>query len=102
MIGGGGLKALLDSGGGRGLYAGIWGNLAGTAPSSAIFISVCVSTGLHKLRCFPTCSSDHVASKSQVYEPVKRWAQAQLPEERQFLGPILAGATAGLSSSLIR
>ena len=76
MIGGGGLKALLDSGGGKGLYAGIWGNLAGTAPSSAIFIS--------------------------VYEPVKKWAQAQLPEEKQFLGPILAGATAGLSSSLVR
>jgi hypothetical protein len=31
MIGGGGIKALLSSGGGKGLYAGVWGNLAGAA-----------------------------------------------------------------------
>lgn len=29
MIGGGGFKALLSAGGGKGLYAGVWGNLAG-------------------------------------------------------------------------
>lgn len=29
MIGGGGFKALMSSGGGKGLYAGVWGNLAG-------------------------------------------------------------------------
>jgi hypothetical protein len=29
MIGGGGLRALLSAGGGKGLYAGVWGNLAG-------------------------------------------------------------------------
>lgn len=76
MIGGGGFQALLQSGGGKGLYAGIWGNLAGTAPASAIFIS--------------------------VYEPIKKWVQTQLPEDRQFLGPIVAGASAGLTSSLVR
>ncbi|GAX82700.1 hypothetical protein CEUSTIGMA_g10126.t1 [Chlamydomonas eustigma] len=76
MIGGGGVKALLQSGGGRGLYAGIWGNLAGVAPASAIFIS--------------------------VYEPIKKFVQSSVPEERQYLGPIVAGASAGLASSLIR
>jgi hypothetical protein len=40
MIGGGGFKALLESGGGKGLYAGVWGNLAGVVPSSALFMSV--------------------------------------------------------------
>lgn len=40
MIGGGGFKALLQSGGGKGLYAGVWGNLAGVVPSSALFMSV--------------------------------------------------------------
>jgi len=40
MIGGGGFKALIESGGGRGLYAGVWGNLAGVVPSSALFMSV--------------------------------------------------------------
>lgn len=29
MIGGGGFKALMSAGGGKGLYAGVWGNLAG-------------------------------------------------------------------------
>jgi hypothetical protein len=29
MIGGGGFKALMSTGGGKGLYAGVWGNLAG-------------------------------------------------------------------------
>ena len=76
MIGGGGIGALLQSGGGKGLYAGVWGNLAGVAPASAIFIS--------------------------VYEPVKKWVQGQLPDEKQFFGPIVAGASAGLVSSLVR
>jgi hypothetical protein len=40
MIGGGGFKALLAAGGGKGLYAGVWGNLAGVVPSSALFMSV--------------------------------------------------------------
>jgi hypothetical protein len=40
MIGGGGFKALIESGGGKGLYAGVWGNLAGVVPSSALFMSV--------------------------------------------------------------
>eukprot|EP00877_Chromochloris_zofingiensis_P006728 jgi/Chrzof1/2308/Cz11g10140.t1 len=40
MIGGGGWKALMASGGSKGLYAGVWGNLAGVAPSSALFMAV--------------------------------------------------------------
>ncbi len=56
MIGGGGMKALLASGGGKGLYAGIWGNLAGVAPASAIFIS--------------------------VYEPVKKMVEQALSEDQ--------------------
>jgi solute carrier family 25 (mitochondrial S-adenosylmethionine transporter), member 26 len=40
MIGGGGFKALMQSGGGKGLYAGVWGNLVGVVPSSALFMCV--------------------------------------------------------------
>jgi hypothetical protein len=39
MIGGGGFKALMSAGGGKGLYAGVWGNLAGRChrvPPSAL------------------------------------------------------------------
>ncbi|GFR47022.1 hypothetical protein Agub_g8707, partial [Astrephomene gubernaculifera] len=76
MIGGGGLKALLASGGGKGLYAGVWGNLAGVAPASAIFMA--------------------------CYEPTKLAVQARVSEDRQYLGPVVAGAAAGAASSLIR
>ncbi len=48
----------------------------GVAPASAIFIS--------------------------VYEPVKKWVQGQLPDEKQYFGPMAAGAAAGLTSSLVR
>ena len=37
---GGGLKALLQRGGGKALYSGVWGNLVGVAPASAIFMAV--------------------------------------------------------------
>ena len=40
MRSGGGIAALLQAGGGRALYAGIWGNLVGVAPASAIFMAV--------------------------------------------------------------
>jgi hypothetical protein len=40
MRSGGGIRALLQAGGGRGLYAGVWGNLVGVAPASAIFMAV--------------------------------------------------------------
>ncbi|KAF8060543.1 SAMC1 [Scenedesmus sp. PABB004] len=76
MIGGGGIKALLSSGGGRGLYAGVWGNLAGVAPSSAIFMA--------------------------VYEPVKHWVYRNSDAEQHWLGPVLAGAAAGAAASLTR
>lgn len=76
MIGGGGIRALIEAGGGKGLYAGVWGNLVGVAPASAIFIS--------------------------VYEPVKKYVMGQLPENQSYLGPMVAGAAAGLASSLIR
>jgi hypothetical protein len=65
MIGGGGWKALVKSGGGKGLYAGVWGNLAGVAPSSALFMA--------------------------VYEPVKQWMYARTSEDQQFWGPVVAG-----------
>ncbi|GIL81674.1 hypothetical protein Vretimale_1310 [Volvox reticuliferus] len=76
MIGGGGLKALLQSGGGKGLYAGVWGNLAGVAPASAIFMA--------------------------FYEPTKKAVQAEVPADKQYLGPVVAGMVAGTASSLIR
>ena len=37
---GGGLRALLQRGGGKALYSGVWGNLVGVAPASAIFMAV--------------------------------------------------------------
>ena len=40
MRSGGGIRTLLQAGGGKALYAGVWGNLAGVAPASAIFIAV--------------------------------------------------------------
>lgn len=65
MIGGGGMKALLQSGGGKGLYAGVWGNLVGVAPSSAIFMA--------------------------FYEPVKQVVHKAVSEDQQYLGPVVAG-----------
>mmetsp|Transcript_12638 Transcript_12638/g.27327 ORF Transcript_12638/g.27327 Transcript_12638/m.27327 type:complete len:392 (-) Transcript_12638:604-1779(-) len=76
MIGGGGIQALLKSGGGKSLYAGVWGNLVGVAPSSAIFIS--------------------------VYEPTKKWVEAELEPSQHYIGPMVAGALAGTASSLTR
>jgi solute carrier family 25 S-adenosylmethionine transporter 26 len=66
MIGGGGLMALLASGGGKALYAGVWGNLAGAAPSSAIFMA--------------------------FYEPVKQAVHKAVSEDKPYLGPVVAGA----------
>lgn len=40
MTSGGGFRALIQSGGGKALYAGVFGNLAGVAPASAIFMAV--------------------------------------------------------------
>ena len=76
MRSGGGLGALLKSGGGRSLYAGVWGNLAGVGPASAVFMA--------------------------VYEPVKRAVLSSVPENKSFLGPLMAGVAAGLASSVIR
>jgi len=76
MRSGGGFSALLRAGGGRALYAGIWGNLVGVAPASAIFMA--------------------------VYEPVKQAVIASVPEDQNFLGPLAAGVAAGLTSSIVR
>lgn len=58
------------------MYAGIWGNLAGVAPSSAIFMA--------------------------FYEPIKQYVQKNQPEDKQYLGPLLAGIAAGAAASLTR
>ena len=76
MRSGGGLRALLQSGGGRALYAGVWGNLAGVMPASAIFMG--------------------------VYEPVKHAVGERASPSRQWLGPLVAGASAGLAASVVR
>ena len=76
MRSGGGFRAMLQAGGGRALYAGVWGNLVGVAPASAIFMA--------------------------VYEPVKQAVTAAVPPERSFLGPLAAGVAAGLASSVVR
>eukprot|EP00887_Chlorella_sp_A99_P000233 scaffold13.g233.t1 len=93
MRSGGGFRALLQArmtlwqcrapgarralaGGGKALYAGVWGNLAGVAPASAIFMA--------------------------VYEPVKKAIMDRVGEGQQFLGPLGGGAAAGLASSIVR
>ncbi|CAG9467130.1 unnamed protein product [Pedinophyceae sp. YPF-701] len=76
MRSGGGIRALLQSGGGKALYAGLWGNLAGVAPASALFMA--------------------------VYEPAKNYLPAHMPEGTRHLSPMAAGALAGLASSVIR
>ncbi len=76
MRSGGGIGALIKAGGGRALYAGVWGNLAGVAPASAIFMA--------------------------VYEPVKQYVTAQVSPDQSFLGPLAAGVAAGLASSIVR
>ncbi len=37
---GGGIRALLQSGGGKALYTGVFGNLAGVAPATAVFMAI--------------------------------------------------------------
>ncbi len=76
MRSGGGIGALIKAGGGRALYAGVWGNLLGVAPASAIFMA--------------------------VYEPVKQYVTAQVSPDQSFLGPLAAGVAAGLASSFVR
>eukprot|EP00884_Botryococcus_braunii_P006887 jgi/Botrbrau1/1619/Bobra.0185s0034.1 len=76
MKSGGGFKALLQTGGGKALYAGVWGNLAGVAPASALFMA--------------------------VYEPVKRYVIEALPPDKEFVGALVGGASAGLASSIVR
>lgn len=73
---GGGIRALFKSGGGKALYAGVWGNLAGVAPATAVFMA--------------------------VYEPIKQEVTKRVPADRAFLGPLAAGAASGLAASLIR
>eukprot|EP01023_Acetabularia_acetabulum_P017756 TRINITY_DN18907_c0_g1_i11.p2 TRINITY_DN18907_c0_g1~~TRINITY_DN18907_c0_g1_i11.p2 ORF type:complete len:309 (+),score=70.43 TRINITY_DN18907_c0_g1_i11:246-1172(+) len=73
---GGGIKALISSGGGKALYAGVWGNLAGVAPASAIFMA--------------------------FYEPSKIWIAQQLSPEQQHLSPLGAGTIAGVAASVVR
>jgi solute carrier family 25 S-adenosylmethionine transporter 26 len=76
MVSGGGIGALIKAGGGRALYSGVWGNLVGVAPASAVFMA--------------------------VYEPVKQAVMRSQPADRAFLGPLSAGVAAGLASSVIR
>ena len=75
-ISGGGVRALLQSGGGKALYAGLWGNLAGVVPASAIFMG--------------------------IYEPVKQHIARRVPENRNYLAALGGGALAGLAASIVR
>jgi len=76
MLRGGGFKALVKQGGAKNLYAGVWGNLAGVAPASAVFMA--------------------------IYEPVKAALNDRVPENKSFLAPLGAGSAAGLAASVIR
>ena len=76
MLKGGGFNALVKQGGAKNLYAGVWGNLAGVAPASAVFMA--------------------------IYEPVKAALNDRVPENRSFLAPLGAGSAAGLAASVIR
>ena len=76
MLKGGGWKALVKQGGAKNLYAGVWGNLVGVAPASAVFMG--------------------------IYEPVKAAINSRVSEERSFLAPLGAGSAAGVVASVIR
>lgn len=67
---------MLQSGGGKALYAGLLGNLAGVIPASAIFMG--------------------------IYEPAKQTLEKKLPKDRQFLGALGGGAAAGFAASFVR
>lgn len=72
----GGWKALVTSGGGKGLYAGLMGNLAGVFPASALFVA--------------------------AYEPLKKKLLLELPKEYSAVGHLAAAAGAGVVASLVR
>lgn len=44
---GGGIRALIQRGGGKSLYAGVWGNLAGVMPASALFMAIYEPAKVH-------------------------------------------------------
>lgn len=73
MTSGAGIRALFRRGGFGKLYSGLWGNLVGVAPATALFFA--------------------------VYEPVKSKAKELIPVDA---APLLAGTLAGLASSVIR
>ena len=70
---GGGLRALLQRGGGKALYSGLWGNLVGVAPASAIFMA--------------------------VYNPVKQYIQQEVRGCLVVVALFLFGVQMHLSSS---
>ena len=76
MLKGGGFKALVKQGGAKNLYAGVWGNLVGVAPASAIFMG--------------------------IYEPVKASITERVSDRNSFLAPLGAGSAAGVAASVIR
>lgn len=76
MLKGGGWKALVKQGGAKNLYAGVWGNLVGVAPASAVFMG--------------------------IYEPVKAAISERVSEDKSFLAPLGAGSAAGVAASVIR
>ena len=76
MLKGGGWKALVEQGGAKNLYAGVWGNLVGVAPASAVFMG--------------------------IYEPVKAAISDRVSEDKSFLAPLGAGSAAGVAASVIR
>ena len=76
MLKGGGWKALVKQGGAKNLYAGVWGNLAGVAPASAVFMG--------------------------IYEPIKAAITDRVSDDKSFLGPLGAGSAAGVVASVIR
>jgi len=85
---GGGIRSLLAAGGGKALYAGVWGNLAGVAPASAIFMGVYEPT-----KKIVSARAREAASRKSDGKNIDRY---------EFLGPLVAGAAAGLASSVVR
>lgn len=73
MTSGGGFKALFKGGGLGKLYSGVWGNLVGVGPATALFFG--------------------------VYEPIKANAKHYIPADA---APLVAGTCAGVAASIIR
>lgn len=69
---GGGIRALIQGGGGKALYAGIWGNLLGVAPSTGVFMAIyepLKQVGLRIRGFYPVCRGFWLVNPQTLVAP---------------------------------